>query len=128
MRSPTTWSAWSSRGSPPWTGVQRADILGGRMFAMRMWLKPDKMAALNVSPAQVRQALAANNYLSAIGQTKGSLVQVNLTANTDLRSVKEFQQLVMPGEGRLGGPARRHRRRTTSQTDWAPGVSSRFAA
>ena len=76
-------------------GVQRADILGARTFAMRIWLKPDKMAALNVSPAQVRQALAANNYLSAIGQTKGSLVQVNLTANTDLRSVKEFKQLVI---------------------------------
>jgi multidrug efflux pump len=76
-------------------GVQRADILGARTFAMRIWLKPDRMAALNVSPAQVRQALAANNYLAAVGQTKGSMVQVNLTANTDLRSVREFQQLVV---------------------------------
>jgi multidrug efflux pump len=76
-------------------GVQRADILGARTFAMRIWLKPDRMAALNVSPVQVRQALAANNYLAAVGQTKGSLVQVNLTANTDLRSVREFEQLVI---------------------------------
>ncbi|HVI96429.1 MAG TPA: efflux RND transporter permease subunit [Anaeromyxobacter sp.] len=76
-------------------GVERADILGARTFAMRIWLKPDRMAALNVSPAQVRQALAQNNYLAAVGQTKGSLVQVNLTANTDLRSVREFQQLVL---------------------------------
>jgi multidrug efflux pump len=76
-------------------GVQRADILGARTFAMRVWLKPDRMAALNVSPAQVRGALAANNYLAAVGTTKGSLVQVNLTANTDLRSVGEFKQLVI---------------------------------
>jgi multidrug efflux pump len=76
-------------------GVQRADILGARTFAMRIWLKPDKMASLNISPAQVRQALAQNNYLAAVGQTKGSLVQVNLTANTDLRSPKEFEQLVV---------------------------------
>jgi len=76
-------------------GVQRADILGARTFAMRIWLKPDRMAAFNVSPAQVRQALANNNYLAAVGTTKGSLVQVNLTANTDLRSVKEFKQLVI---------------------------------
>ena len=76
-------------------GVQRADILGARTFAMRVWLKPDRMAALNVSPAQVRQALAANNYLAAVGQTKGRLVQVNLTANTDLRSVDEFEKLVV---------------------------------
>ena len=76
-------------------GVQRADILGGRTFAIRAWLKPDRMAALNVSPSQVRQALAANNYLAAVGQTKGSLVQVNLTATTDLKSVDEFKKLVV---------------------------------
>src|SRR5437660_8494545 len=66
---------------------------------MRVWLKPDQMAALNVSPAQVRQALAANNYLAAVGQTKGRLVQVNLTANTDLRSVDEFEKLVVRESG-----------------------------
>ena len=76
-------------------GVQRADILGARTFAMRIWLKPDRMAALNISPAQVRQALSANNYLSAVGTTKGRLVQVNLTANTDLRSAEEFEQMVV---------------------------------
>ena len=76
-------------------GVQRADIRGGRTFAMRIWLKPERMAAYNVSPAQVRKALAANNYLAAIGQTKGSLIQINLTANTDLRSVEEFKRLVI---------------------------------
>ena len=76
-------------------GVQRAEILGGRTFAIRAWLKPDRMAALNVSPGQVRNALAANNALSAVGQTKGALVQLNLTASTDLRTVEEFRQLVV---------------------------------
>jgi multidrug efflux pump len=80
-------------------GVQRAEILGARTFAMRIWLKPDKMAALHVSPAQVRQALAANNFLAAVGSTKGSLVQVNLTANTDLHSVEEFERLVILQQG-----------------------------
>jgi multidrug efflux pump len=77
------------------SGVQRAEILGARTFAMRIWLKPERMAAYNISPAQVRQALAANNFLAAVGQTKGALVQVNLTANTDLRSVPEFKRLVV---------------------------------
>ena len=80
-------------------GVQRADILGGRTFAIRAWLKPDRMAALNVSPAQVRQALAANNFLSAVGQSKGALVQVNLTVTTDLKSVDEFRHLVIRQQG-----------------------------
>ena len=80
-------------------GVQKADILGGRTFAMRIWLKPDRLAAFNISPNEVRTALAANNFLSAVGQTKGSLVQVNLTANTDLRSVDEFKKLVVRRNG-----------------------------
>ena len=80
-------------------GVQRADILGGRTFAMRIWLKPDRMAALNINPARIREVLAANNFLSAIGRTKGALIQVNLTANTDLRSAEEFRNLVVRQEG-----------------------------
>ncbi len=79
-------------------GVQRADIFGARRFAMRVWLQPERMAALNLSPADVRRALAANNYLSAVGSTKGSLVQVNLTANTDLHTVEEFRELVVHRE------------------------------
>ncbi len=77
------------------SGVQRADIFGDRTFAMRVWLNPDKMAALGISPSQVWDALAANNYLSALGSTKGSMVSVNLVANTDLKTVDDFRQLVV---------------------------------
>lgn len=80
-------------------GVQRAEVLGARKFAMRIWLKPDKMAAHNVSPLQVRQALSANNFLSALGTTKGALIEINLSANTDLNRVGEFEQLVLRSEG-----------------------------
>src|SRR5216110_3315769 len=76
-------------------GVQRADILGARTFAMRIWLKPDRMAAHGIAPSTVRDALARNNYLSALGRTKGSMVSVNLIANTDLRTAQEFRQLVV---------------------------------
>src|SRR6266403_1578837 len=77
------------------SGVQRADILGDRTFAMRIWLKPEKMAALGISASAVRDALSKNNHLSALGQTKGSMVSVNLIANTDLRTADEFRQLVV---------------------------------
>ena len=76
-------------------GVQKADILGAQNFAMRIWLKPDRLAGLNISPAQINQAIAANNYLSAVGQTKGQLITVNLTANTDLSTVDDFERLVI---------------------------------
>jgi multidrug efflux pump len=77
------------------SGVQRADILGDRTFAMRIWLKPDRMAAYSISPSTVHDALAKNNYLSAIGSTKGSMVSVNLIANTNLKTAEEFKQLVV---------------------------------
>ena len=80
------------------SGVQRADILGDRTFAMRVWLKPDRMAAHGISPSALRDALARNNYLSALGKTKGSMVSVNLIANTDLRTPEEFRQLVVKEE------------------------------
>ena len=81
------------------SGVQRADILGDRTFAMRIWLKPDRMAAYGIAPSAVRDALARNNYLSAIGSTKGSMVSVNLVANTNLRTPEEFRQLVVKRDG-----------------------------
>jgi multidrug efflux pump len=77
------------------SGVQRADILGDRTFAMRIWLKPDRLAAYGISATSVREALARNNYLSALGRTKGSMVSVNLVANTDLQTAEEFRQLVV---------------------------------
>lgn len=80
------------------TGMQRAEIFGARTYAMRIWLKPEPMAALNISPAQVRQALVANNYLAAVGSTKGTYVQTYLTINTDLHSPEDFKQLVIRQE------------------------------
>ena len=80
------------------SGVQRADILGDRTFAMRIWLKPERMAALGISPSMVREALSQNNYLSALGRTKGTMVSVNLVANTNLETAEEFRQLVVKEE------------------------------
>ena len=77
------------------SGVQKADILGARVFAMRIWLKGDRMAALHIAASDVRAALAANNYLSAVGTTKGSMTLIDLIANTDLHTPEEFKNLVV---------------------------------
>src|SRR5215475_4842295 len=76
-------------------GVQTAEILGGRQFALRAWLDPARLAAHGVTAADVYQALAANNYLAAVGTTKGETVSVDLTAGTDLHSVDEFKHLAV---------------------------------
>ncbi len=76
-------------------GVQEARIVGGRVFAMRIWLDNQRMAALNVNPTDVENILQANNYLSAAGQTKGSMTAINLVANTNLQSVEDFKRLAV---------------------------------
>jgi multidrug efflux pump len=80
-------------------GVQKADLLGARTFAMRIWLDSDRMAAFGISPAELRLALQRNNFLSAPGNTKGSMTIVNLSINTDLSSAAEFEKLVIKKDG-----------------------------
>src|SRR5262249_37515815 len=80
-------------------GVQTAEILGARQFALRAWLDPQKMAAYGVTASDVRSALANNNYLAALGTTKGQMVSVDLTAGTSLHTVDEFKQLAIKQNG-----------------------------
>lgn len=79
-------------------GVQRADILGARTLAVRVWLRPEKLAAFNISATEVRLALASNNVLAALGKTKGSYEQISLSSNANLTSVEEFQELILREE------------------------------
>jgi len=80
-------------------GVQTAELLGARQFALRAWLDAGKLAAHGVTAADVSQALAANNYLTALGVTKGQMVTVPLTAGTDLHTVDEFKKLAVKQSG-----------------------------
>lgn len=80
-------------------GVQNAEILGGRKFAIRAWLDQSKMAGLNVSASDVYKALGSNNYLSAVGTTKGDMVSIDLKANTDLQKLEDFNTLVIKANG-----------------------------
>ncbi len=80
-------------------GVQTAELLGARQFALRAWLDTAKMAAYGVTAADVSAALASNNYLTALGASKGQMVTVPLTAGTDLHTVEEFKQLAVKQSG-----------------------------
>jgi multidrug efflux pump len=80
-------------------GVANAQILGGQIFAMRIWLNPQKMAALGITPTDVRNALAANNFTSAAGQIKGDFVQTTINAETSLDNAAAFGQLIVAARG-----------------------------
>ncbi|ABD88913.1 efflux RND transporter permease subunit [Rhodopseudomonas palustris] len=76
-------------------GVQVAEILGGKNFALRAWLDPDKMASLGLTATDVATALKTNDYISGVGTTKGRLVQVKLSAATNMQSVQAFRELII---------------------------------
>ncbi|MYN45414.1 MMPL family transporter [Pseudoduganella sp. FT93W] len=80
-------------------GVQTAELLGARQFALRAWLDAGKMAAHGVTAADVSAALAQNNYLTGLGASKGQMVTVPLTAGTDLHTVDEFKALAIKQSG-----------------------------
>ena len=80
-------------------GVQTAEILGGRKFALRAWLDQEKLAGLGIGASDVYKALAANNVLSTVGSTKGDMVSVDLVAGTDLHSLDEFKKLIIKNNG-----------------------------
>lgn len=80
-------------------GVAKAELLGGQTYSMRVFMDPIKMAALKVSPSDVFQVLANNNFLTAAGNTKGEYVAINIKANTNLNSTAEFQNLIVQSDG-----------------------------
>ncbi len=80
-------------------GVQTAELLGAKNFALRAWLDPQKLAAYGLTATDVSQALTANDYIAGLGTTKGQMVQVTLKASTALSSLEEFRNLVLKQEG-----------------------------
>jgi multidrug efflux pump len=76
-------------------GVQTAEILGAKNFALRAWLNPEKLAAVGLTAADIYSTMAANNFLSSSGQTKGQMVQINLSASTALKSLDAFKEMIV---------------------------------
>jgi len=76
-------------------GVQTAEIIGGQTFSLRAWLDPNKLQAYGLTAGDVSNAMASNDYISAVGTTKGQMIQVTLTSTTNLHSLEEFRNLVV---------------------------------
>ena len=105
-------------------GVQTAEILGAKNFALRAWLDPQKLAAHGLTAADVYSALAANNFLTSTGNAKGQMVQINLSANTNLTSLDGFKNMVVKTvNGQVGAARRRGQRHPGRRTTTTPAVA-----
>lgn len=80
------------------SGVGKANLLG-RQFALRVWLDPERLSAVDLTPQEVVGVLLRNNYQAAVGNTKGEYVEVSMTSNTDVGDPEQFQDLVVKQRG-----------------------------
>lgn len=91
-------------------GVQEVNVQGAPEVVMRVWLDPDRLAAVGMSPADVQNALANNNFVSGAGQTLGAMTFVNLDITSGLHTADEFKSLIIRQNAgriiRLGDVAR----------------------
>ncbi|MEQ3515440.1 efflux RND transporter permease subunit [Pseudoalteromonas sp. BZB3] len=76
-------------------GVQKVTLEGGRDPAMRIWLDADKLAIYNLSASDVFAALQANNTIATLGYSENNRQRIDLMANTSLKSVPEFENLII---------------------------------
>lgn len=76
-------------------GVAAVNVLGGQNISMRIWLDPLRMAAHDVTTADVDRAIEQNNYQAAPGQIRGQLVVANVRIDTNLDSIEGFRRLVV---------------------------------
>jgi multidrug efflux pump len=80
-------------------GVADAEILGGRNFAMRVWIDPLRLAARNLTAADVVNAINSANFLSAPGNTENEFVAYSLESETTLQTAEAFELLPLRSEG-----------------------------
>ncbi|MCP3460694.1 efflux RND transporter permease subunit [Bradyrhizobium sp. CCGUVB23] len=76
-------------------GVQTAELIGGKKFALRAWLDADKLGAYGLTASDVSTAMSGNDYIAGLGSTRGRLVQVDLSATTNLHSLEQYRNLVI---------------------------------
>ncbi|MGR6832671.1 multidrug efflux RND transporter permease subunit [Aliivibrio wodanis] len=76
-------------------GVSKVDLYGGMKYALRIWLDPARMAAIDMTATDVMGVLSANNFQSAAGQATGEFVLYNGSADTQVSNVEELENLVI---------------------------------
>jgi multidrug efflux pump len=80
-------------------GVGEVQILGGRDFAMRVWLDPIRLAARGVTATDVLAAIRASNFLSAPGKTENELVAYTIATETTLQTPESFGNMAVRANG-----------------------------
>jgi multidrug efflux pump len=79
-------------------GVAEVQILGAANFTMRIWIDPIRLAAHNITAADVLNAINTSNYLSAPGKTENEYVAYSITVQSTLQNEEAFGALPVKSE------------------------------
>ena len=76
-------------------GISNVIVWGKKPYAMRIWLKPEKMQSLGVTTLEVYNMLSKNSLITGAGQLQPPYEYITLNAETSLHSPKEYENLVV---------------------------------
>jgi hydrophobe/amphiphile efflux-1 (HAE1) family protein len=82
-------------------GVGKAENMGEKKYSMRIWLDPDRIQALGLSPAEIISAIKAQNSQAALGKIGApptyhdQPTEFVLTTESRLKDVEEFENIVV---------------------------------
>ena len=82
-------------------GVGSVSIFGAGQYAMRIWVKPDRLATLNITVPEVIQAVGAQNKVNPAGQIggepvpEGQVFTLTVTTTGRLTTAEEFENIVI---------------------------------
>jgi multidrug efflux pump len=79
-------------------GVSIISVYGQQRYAIRLWLDPDKMAAYDVTPSDIRQALSADNVELPSGIIEGDDTELTIRTIGRFTEVEEFSNLIIREE------------------------------
>lgn len=76
-------------------GVSQINLQGQRQYAMRLWIDPNKLTALNLAATDIRDALARENVELPAGKISGNSTEVTVRALGKLITEKDFNNLII---------------------------------
>jgi multidrug efflux pump len=77
------------------TGVAEARIFGERRYAMRIWLDAARLAAYNMTPQDVENALRSQNVEVPAGRIESHDVEFTVLSETDLKLPDQFGAIIV---------------------------------
>ncbi len=76
-------------------GVSEVRIWGEKKYAMRMIMDPSKMASLNITPVDIRNALQQENVELPSGRIEGQATELSIRTSGRLETSEEFNNLII---------------------------------